>query len=358
MTASDELLRGPRGRRLCLASVTNADDAVRAAVFWLAHELDPNPGTIIRFGVEDGDDVEDPTATEAEVADLIRRADLVDSISKEAVREAMVESVDHARYWQDPDGADIVAALPEVRDALRPVADRLVAALPELTAAFTTTQWAIDWRPESDSAPIERDPAAVLARWTAEQQANERRSIIDRTADPRAGASGTWWSVPGELLTTRARVLDALQYVEDFLGWDVATVISVRGAGRILELASAQDWAELCREYPMDVTASRRNDWFWVTGRDGRWVIPDWESVAQRWDAVHLTTLGYLSAATRLIEVDDERATVIAGWGPDSTLWLTDTAREWEGPRQQWRRVEGGATWEKESTTTPGADEL
>lgn len=358
MTISDELLRGPRGRRLCLSVVVDADDAVRSAVFWLGHELDPNPGTIIRIGGEGADDVEDPTVTEAEVAALIRRSDLTAPISEEAVRDAMGESVDHARYWQHADGADLVAALPQVREALRPVAERLVAAMPELTAPFTTTQWAVDRRPQSDSAPIERHPAAVLARWTTEQHENERRAIIDRPADPRAGASGTWWSVPGELLTTRAHVRDALEYVEDSLGWDVATVIPVRGTGRILEVGSADDWAELCRQYPMDVSASRRHDWFWVTGRDGRWIIPDWESVAQRWDAVHLTTLGYLSAATRLIEVDDDRATVIAGWAPDSTVWLTDVAREWEGPRQQWRRVEGGATWERDPKRPFGSEDL
>ncbi|NKF33327.1 hypothetical protein HER21_43670, partial [Pseudomonas sp. BGM005] len=68
--------------------MVNADDAVRSAVFWLGHELDPNPGTIIRIGGEDADDVEDPTVTEAEVAALIRRSDLADPISAEAVRDA------------------------------------------------------------------------------------------------------------------------------------------------------------------------------------------------------------------------------------------------------------------------------
>ncbi|MCI1019549.1 hypothetical protein HWD99_13010 [Microbacterium sp. C5A9] len=353
MTLSDELLRGPRGRRLCLAVLTNADDAVMSAVFWLGHELDPSPGTIIRIGGEDAEVVEDPTVTEAEVAELIRRVDLTVPISDEAVRDAMGESVDRARYWQEPDGEDLVAALPEVREALRPVAERLVAAMPELTAPFTTTQWAVDWRPESDSAPIERDPAGVLARWAGDQREEEQRAVHDRPEDPSANFSGAWWSVPGELLTTRAQVRDALEYVEDSLGWEVATVIPVRGTGRILEVGSAEDWAELCRQHPMDVTASRRHDWFRVTGRTGRWIIPDWESVAQRWDAVHLTTLGYLSAATRLIEVDDDRATVIAGWAPDSTVWLTDAAREWEGPRQQWQFVDSGdrMTW----TATDGS---
>lgn len=336
MTVADELLRGPRGRRLCLAYVSNSDDEVRSAAFWLAHQLDPNPGTLFRIGDSDTEVVEDPVVTETEVAELIRHADL-DPISEDAAREAMRESVDHAWYWQEPDGADAVAALPAVRDSLFSVADRLVTVMPALTEPFTTAQWAVDWRVASDSAPIERAPAAILTNWTSEQREDEKRSARERPSNPRANFSGTWWSVPQRLLTTRANVMDALELVEDSLGWEAATVIPVRGAGRILEIGSAGNWAELCREYPMEVTASRRHDWFRVTGRDGRWLIPDWERVAQRWDAVHLTTLGYLSAATKLIDVDGEYATVIAGWGPDSTIWLTDAAREWDEPRQQWQ---------------------
>nr|WP_201471467.1 hypothetical protein [Microbacterium hydrocarbonoxydans] len=354
MSIVDRLRQGPRGRRLCLASMCNADDAVRTAVFWLGHELDSNTGTIVRFGADDSEPRESPTFTAAEVAGLIRHADLP-APSDQAVRDAMGESVDHARYWQEPDGTDAVAALPEVREALRAVAERLVSAMPHLTAPFTPTQWAVDWRPASDSAPLERDPASVLASWSEELREEEKSAAHDRPSDPSANFSGSWWSVPWQLRTTRAHVTDALEYVEDSLGWKVATVIPVRGTGRILEVTSADDWAELCREFPMDVTASRRHDWFRVTGRGGSWVIPDWERVAERWDAVHLTTLGYLSAATRLIEVDDEYATVIGGWAPDSTVWLTDSLREWAEPRQEWRFTDDGERWTWERVDESGA---
>jgi hypothetical protein len=87
-----------------------------------------------------------------------------------------------------------------------------------------------------------------------------------------------------------------------------------------------------------------------VTGRDSReagpWLVPDWSRVAQEWDAVHLTVAGYLASATRCIPVPDaadatgtagttgttgtagstgrvEAASVIGGWGPDVTYWLT-----------------------------------
>ncbi|MFF2631942.1 hypothetical protein ACFVR6_03575 [Microbacterium sp. NPDC058021] len=347
-----ELLQGPRGRRLCLDYVSQTDDALRSALFWLAHELDPHPGALIRFVEDDTEFVEDPVFTEAEVALLIRNADLT-SISADAVREAMRCTVGNARYWQEPDGADVVAALPSVMAALAPVADRLVAMISDLTAPSAPAQWAVDWHVITESGPIEGSPATVLARWSRGQREEEERAARERPRDPQANFSGTWWSLPGGLLTTRAHVLDALQLVEDTLGWEVATVIPVRRAGRILEIGSDENWADLCREYPMEVTASRRHDWFRVTGRDGRWLIPDWERVAQRWDAVHLTTLGYLSAATRQIDVDAEYATVIAGWGPDSTAWLTDVAREWNGPRQQWRLLNGEDVWVPDDTDSP-----
>ena len=312
----------------------------------LEYELDSHPGTVIRIssGDADTDTDTDTTFTEADVGELVHHVDLA-SISNTAVREAICETVDHARYWQEPDGRDAVAAHPAVREALSRVADRLVSVLPDLTAPSAPAQWAVDWRVGADSAPIERSPAVVLERWGAEQREDEERSAWERPADPRASVSGTWWSVPYQLLSTRANVMDALQLVEDSLGWEVATVIPVRGTGRILEIRSGEDWADLCRAFPMEVTASRRHDWFRVTGRDGRWIIPDWAQVAQEWDAVHLTMLGYLSAATRLIDIDGQRATLIAGWGPDATIWLTDVAREWHDPRQQWRRLDGDNIW-------------
>ncbi|TJY64045.1 hypothetical protein E4J89_19060 [Arthrobacter sp. CAU 1506] len=101
--------------------------------------------------------------------------------------------------------------------------------------------------------------------------------------------------------------------MEDSLGWEQATVIPVRGTGRTFEIPIPDDWLSLCRAFPLEVTASRRDDWFRVTGRDGRWVIPDWERVAEQWDAVHLAVQGYFSSATRALHLDPDTASVIAG---------------------------------------------
>lgn len=351
MTLADELLHGPRGRRLCLEAAARSDDAVAPAVSWLEHRLDPHPGTRIRIP-------EDSTATgpldeqsvsEADVARLLRGLD-PEVVTGAAAREALRTTVDVARYWQEPDGADAVASLPAVRDALRRIAERLVELMPDLTAPSAFAQWTVHWRPASDSAPLERSPADLLAAWAREHRDDEIRAARERPRDVHANYTGHWWSVPQRLLSTRACIADALELVEDSLGWEIATVIPVRGTGRILEIGSADDWAALCREFPMEATASRRHDWFRVTGRDGGWLIPDWKRLAERWDAVHLTTLGYLSAAARQIDVDSEHATVLAGWEPDSTLWLGDVAREWHGPRQQWRRRPDRDVWTRDDS--------
>lgn len=152
------------------------------------------------------------------------------------------------------------------------------------------------------------------------------------------------------VLRTSGSLADALELVEDAFGWERATAVAVRGAGRIHEIASGDDWAELCRTYPLEANASRSRNWFDVTGRKGRWLIPDWPRVSEDWDGVHLTTFAYLCAATTLIEIDSEYATVIGGWAPDSTLWLSDVARKSERPGEQWvRRRYGSDEWIREA---------
>ena len=138
-----------------------------------------------------------------------------------------------------------------------------------------------------------------------------------------------------------------IPYVEDGFGWTRAVAIPVRGGGTTYEIRSAGDWAELCRRYPREVTASRRHDWYRVTGRAGRWLLPDWGRVAADWDAVHLTGWAYLTAATQEIVIDAEYSTIIGGWGPDETYWLTGLVREIEGPRVHWRADAPEGPWRR-----------
>jgi hypothetical protein len=265
------------------------------------------------------------------------------------IQLALERSVDTARYWQPPDGEDVLAALPAVREALLPLAEQVLSAPGVRWWAEDrgTEQWAIDWRPADDPAPLPRDQHRALMTWGQRERAEEEQAARDRPRDPHAPWSGWWWSLPPGLLRTVGHLPAGLSLVEDSLGWLEATAIPVRGVGKTLEIRTPEDWMDLCRRFPLEVTASRRHVWFNTTGRDGRWVIPDWEQVAAEWDAVHLTGLGYLRGAGRALPVDARTATVIAGWDPGSTLWLTSVPREWEGPRQAWVRAGQGDPWDR-----------
>lgn len=191
--------------------------------------------------------------------------------------------------------------------------------------------------------PTLGDTSRRLARWrTTEIETNEQ----DRTTrpdDPTAAYSGHWWSTPGlgGLVSTSRSLsqLGAIKLIweEDSPGeieaqvWPMVTTRSPH----VYEVNSPNDWIDLVRRYPLDVSASRRHDWYRVTGRDGTWLIPDFAAISADWDAVHLSVAGYLTTATRLLMITDRAGTVLAGWDPDQTWWLTDCL-EVAGPAEYW----------------------
>lgn len=363
MTLQGEvLLEGPRGRRLCLELAMELNQDIRTAVFWLGYELDSGRGTsrVLLTMVSGEDSVADQAAasnsgtSEDQLAAALTALDSTSlsdssSLSGTMIQLALERSVDTARYWQPPDGEDVLAALPAVRAALLPLADRVLRApgVQWWDEGRAVEQWAIDWRPADDPAPLPGNLRQALSSWGRNERAEEARAALDRPSDPHAPVSGWWWSFQRGLLRSVGHLPAGLGLVEDSLGWLEATAIPVRGTGRTLEIRTPEDWTELCRRFPLEVTASRRHDWFNTTGRDGRWVIPDWEQAAAEWDAVHLTVLGYLRGAGRALQVDTGTATVIAGWDPDCTIWLTDGVREREGPRQAWQRAGQGEPWNR-----------
>lgn len=346
----ETVLKGPRGRRLCLELAMELDQDVRIAVFHLGYKLDPGSGRSRRMLTMSASGEAPPPLAEPtvnELAALITSLDLK-GITNELVQKALERAVDTARYWQEPDGEDVLAATEEITESLAHVAKSFVdsPATQWWNQKAQPVQWAIDWRSADDPTPLPRNPQHTLAEWARKERAMEIRAATERPQDPHANFSGEWWSIPHGLVQTVARIPEGLSLVEDSLGWEEATTIPVSGTGRILEIRAEEDWTKLCRAFPLEVTASRRHDWFRTTGRHGRWVIPDWERASSRWDAVHLTVAGYLRLAGRALTVDEGRASVIAGWNPDSTFWLNDVVRESGEPRQHWHREHNQDEWE------------
>lgn len=340
MSAVDVMMAGPRGRRMLLAYALEAEQLVnpeyhdessfRSAVFLASYHLDPEPGVLFGPGA---DEARSTVIPPDEVARRLSEVPFPE-VTASALRSALAGAVDMARYWQEPDGEDILGATESVRRELRRVAEH-IARSPHAqwwtTGLVEDDQWLVGWGDDHLDAP-ETTVAEQLRDWHDRTLEWEARAARDRPADPTANWSGEWWSYPFVRCSTRS-MFDGtpagLWFVEDSMGWKraVARRMSTPPGTRVYEIDGAQAWADLCRRFPVEVTAQKRHDWYRTTGRAGRWVVPDWLRVADEYEAVHLTVAGYLVAAGTAIEVDAETASVIAGWAPDETYWFTDAAR-------------------------------
>lgn len=359
----EALLGGPRGRRLCLevASRLAADsplvDAARAfghARFYAANGLGRGESTVYFSPTAK---VEPPRPTVAEVAALLDAVPL-SGPTADAVLHSLVDTVAAARYWQEPDGDDDLAATPEMRRSLHRFA---VAMLESPHAAWWSApmaadgQWAVAFIEEPPRPmPELRPAAAALEQGRLDVILDEVTAARDRPADPSANWSGSWWSRPGgvsgstRMLHERGPV--GLWLVEDGFGERRATTeqLELPAKLRIHEIDSPAAWAQLCRDHAMDVTASKRHDWYRTTGRNGPWLMPDWARLQGMYDGVHLTMGGYLSTAGVAIPLDGGFATVLAGWEPDTTYWLRDVPPV-AGTRQQWARPGNSQFWQHAS---------
>ncbi|WP_349898803.1 hypothetical protein [Parafrigoribacterium soli] len=327
-TGSD-LLSGPRGRRVCLCLLASTEPQLRALV---SRAETGRGGSGIIAALTD--------VVSCASERLFERAEL-------ALMTALLESVDAARYWQEPDETDRLLADPRVRAALAPIAEA-VAASPEtawwMTPLDRERQRYVQWLDETPmDPPALTGSAALLEQWRARTFADELQSR-ERPHPLTENVSGYWWSAPQLVpLVTTTRALPTLAavrlaLVEDSFGWQQARVWPLRPASdaRVFEITGPDAWAELAGRYPLDVSLSRRHDWWRATGHEGSWLIPDWAAVASDFDAVHLTVFGYLATAGRAVAAGNSH-TVLAGWNPDETHWLTDVLAE-SGAPTDWHR--------------------
>lgn len=294
-----------------------------------------------------------------------------------ALSDALDLAVAFAWYWQEPSGEDLLAADQDVRAALRAVAEAVVAAPGTVwwtSPVDLSDQWVVQGGLPSGTAPDADDgtapertgepaPAPALAGWL-------RRIELGKQTEPVT--SGVWWSGPslGVLRSTRRWAAGlhpgherydqestgplGLTFVEDTPGWEdvVATRLAVDPGARVLEVDGPDVWADLCRRYPSPVFTSP--DWHRATGRDGRWLVPDWDAVARDVDAVHLTVAGYLTTAGRVVEVGDGVASVLAGWSPDETSWFRGAQVD-AGSEQRWH-LDREIGWVRTDLSAPDCD--
>jgi hypothetical protein len=364
MVSAQAFLRGPRGRRLLLELALQQERArgglsgtgpLGGAVFDAATRIVAERGDAVAMFGPGAEVARARVVTPEQVAAALSAVFVPASGSAAMLLRALARSVDAARYWQEPDGEDVVAADPAVRREL----ERLAGWLAREPAAqwwdeglARTDQWVHTWddgRPSASDAS--RPVAAILRDDRRRTVSGEMRAARDRPLDPGANWSGNWWSCPPFALTRSARrdpdgIPVGLPLVEDRLDWSAAEVcrLDVPPELDVLDIRGADDWAALCRAHPLDVSAEKRHDWYRATGRAGRWVVPDWSAVALEHDAVHLTVAGYLAAAGTIVEVDDDAASVIAGWNPGETYWLTDGVRA-VGAVERWG-TRDGEQWE------------
>ncbi|WP_157683479.1 hypothetical protein [Microlunatus soli] len=334
---AQELVAAPRGRSLCLATAEVIDESVAAA--WMGAGFRPEDRT--------------------KVDELGRVLDRLDVAAVRGWTDPLVfigpvaHAVDFAMAWQEPEAEDVVAADPAVIEALLPIGEAILASPAagwwqspiDLSTLRHTSKYDDAHPPE----PPGLAGAADLVRdWRRSAVIGNHRDQLELPDDPTAPYSGVWWSSPSgrNPIPTSTRTLDGLGSIklvweEDSFGQCDALVrpLAVTGSPRVYEIDCPQAWTELVRRYPLDVSASRRHDWYRATGRDGGWLIPDYVAVAADWDAIHLTVAGYLSTALRALPVVDGHATVLAGWDPDQTWWLADLL-QLAGPAEHWRSVE------------------
>jgi hypothetical protein len=339
MSTVEALLAGPRGRRLCWTVLwLGLGRAARQSAAW------PRAWEAVTSGDLAGH--LDEFAAGVALADPAALAG-----DRATVFEALGWTVDTAQYWSEPDAEDRALAHEAVSEALRPIAGAFLAAPAarwwDSPVDLGRQRYAQFLGDHPFDEPLLSGAAGRVAAWRADIVRKEE-SLRATGAESLGAWSGEWWSDPamsGLPVTTRALPgLGAvrLALVEDGLGWKSARCwpLLPRSGARIYEVDGPAAWASLVARYPLDVSMSRRHDWWRATGWTGRWLIPDFQAVAADFDAVHVTVLGYLTTAGVAVPVGsddsgDGARTVLAGWEPDATWWLTDCLAP-AGPPEDW----------------------
>jgi hypothetical protein len=96
--------------------------------------------------------------------------------------------------------------------------------------------------------------------------------------------------------------------------------VAATNAARVFEIQSRGAWSALARSYPRAQAGYTHTTTAHRPQRSAR-LDPDWSDVARDWDAVHLSTGGWLTAEDVPYEVD-RRTSELRGWELESTVWF------------------------------------
>ncbi|MGC8481899.1 MAG: hypothetical protein ACP5PJ_10150 [Acidimicrobiales bacterium] len=324
---SDHLLQGPRGRRLCWEFVDQLtfDLNGRSGLFPMRHST---PGGTVTLE-------ETAAYCDNQIA-VVRERLSVENIDDDLLVALLRNVVGSARYWQPPDEIDQWLMEREVAEVFRPVATA-IASHP------LTTWWVSDIARNSQhcivhtpTESIDYDSVQALSDWAACIRTDTERWIGPDT-------TGLWWTGPlGPHLAATTRVhpgwgIVGLSLMEDApdLQALASVPLSIEREARVHEVHSTDDWRVLVNLAPLDVTRARGNDWSRATGLNRQWLVPNWEKISSTIDGVHLSLGGYLALAGVPIEINPGVTSLIAGWNPDETYWLTGLASA-HGPITTW----------------------
>lgn len=206
---------------------------------------------------------------------------------------------------------------------------------------------------------------APIAAAVAERFGDELEAPLDRTAQQ-------WWTdgSPGiESLAPMFRRFDDVYGAGEFTwaglwtstdppaevllqmiaAWEMETGpverwwLPVRPEGRVFEIHGPADWARLVAAHPhpaaphpgwelpgvnqdhhqiapLLANAGQRA----ARASVGRHLVPDWQAVAGRYDGVHLSWAGFITAEGCIVDLGDGGVTMLRYWFSERTLWLAD----------------------------------
>lgn len=141
--------------------------------------------------------------------------------------------------------------------------------------------------------------------------------------------------------------------VEMVGAWEIETgpvsrwTLPVRPTARVLEIHRPSDWAQLTTAQPrlaephpgwelpgvnqrVDEIAPLLDGAPQRAARDSvrRHLVPDWRSVSDRYDGIHLSWAGFITSEGCVIDLDDGDVTMLRYWFSERTLWLADVFGE------------------------------